>query len=213
MVRHSQTPRPSPLRFRQLPILTKLQIFSDRVSLINETRSRLAQVSASRTPKTRGRRRRSVPSLLTLSLTSPHQSTSSWSVRETDLSPALSPSQDIPDGHPDAAHPDLNERSCHRPRPGVPAPFPSGAPVSPDHLITRKKIPSRSIPHDDGFLRSRSQGCTSSRETSTPHAPIAKRLRPCRTVWRSMRPVQRQVLAAKSTCAGAPCRVRVSCQR
>ena len=73
---------------------------SDRVSLINETRSRLAQVSASRTPKTRGRRRRSVPSLLTLSLTSPHQSTSSWSVRETDLSPALSPSQDIPDGHP-----------------------------------------------------------------------------------------------------------------
>ena len=87
--------------------------------------------------------------------------------------------------------------------------------VSPDPSFCAhaKKYPSRSIPHDDGFLRSRSQGCTSSRETSTPHAPIAKRLRPCRTVWRSMRPVQRQILAAKSTCAGAPCRVRVSCQR
>ena len=41
------------------------------------------------------------------------------------------------------------------------------------------------------LLESRSQGCTSSRETSTPHAAIAKRLQPCRAAWRSMRPVQR----------------------
>ena len=35
---------------------------------------------------------------------------------------------------PHAAHPDLNECSCHRPRPGVPAPFLRERPVSPDHL-------------------------------------------------------------------------------
>ena len=52
----------------------------------------------------------------------------------TPLYPYVRP--DLYGRRPHAAHPDLNERSCHRPRPGVPAPFPSAAPVSPDHLIT-----------------------------------------------------------------------------